>query len=352
MRRFGIVSGFLGAGKTTMMIALSEYFARKGVKCTLIVNDLGDCDMVDAAYSEKKGAEVHAMPGGCICFRTRELSDVLAEAFENGAGLVLSDIPGCGIGALDHVYRGFAGGDTELAPYIAVVSPRELALLDDENAAYRIHLPLDMGELLRGHLLEADAAVLNKTDLLSPEETEKAAALIRRIHPDIPVFPVSAKYGTGIAALGDHILAAEASLSQPEGLGERDELAVPEGRLTWYDCRYYVKVCCDDFRPDDYLSDLMENARFSFAAMNANIPHMKIFAAGEDGSYAKYSLTGIDYPLDKDHLFGRRATELSVVINGRLVCPPALAAQLMKACIDGAGKKHNLDTMIFTTACQ
>ena len=352
MKKFGIISGFLGAGKTTTMIALNEYYAQIGVQCRLIVNDLGNCDMVDAAYSEKNGAPVKAMPGGCICFRTQELKDVLAESFSSGSELVLSDIPGCGVGALDGVYRTFAGGETELAPFTVVVSPRELALLSDEDVSYRIHLPHDMSELLIAQIREADAVVLNKTDLISPEEIEKASALIHRIRPGITIFPVSAKYRTGISALGDYILSASASLTQPEGLGETDEVGAAQEKLCWYDCRYFVKVCCDDFSPDDYLSDLLESARFSFAAMNANTPHLKIYAYGEEGDHAKYSLTGIDYPVEKDRRFGKRCTELSVVINARLLCPPELAGQVMKACIDGAGKKHNLDTMIFSTACQ
>ena len=351
MRKFGIVSGFLGAGKTTAMIALHQYFTENGISCSLIANDLGECEMVDAAYSEKQGAEVHSMPGGCICFRTQELTEVLDEAFSAGTELVLSDIPGCGVGALDYVYRKTAGGDTQLAPFIALVSPQQLALLSDEDAFYRIHLPREMALILRAQLMEADAAVLTKTDTISPAEAESAVSLIKSVCPGITVFRISAKTGEGIPALGAYLLSGTASLTQPEGLGDQKELEDPEGMFSWYDCRYYAKVCCDDFHPDEYLADLMETARFSFAAMNANTPHMKIFAsAGDD--YAKYSLTGIDFPLEKDHLFGRRAVDLSVIINARLLCTAPLAEQIMKASIDAAGKKHNLDTMIFSVSCR
>ena len=58
----------------------------------------------------------------------------------------------------------------------------------------------------------------------------------------------------------------------------------------------------------------------------------------------------ITFAVEKDHLFGRRAAEVSVVINARLLCPPALAEQIMKGCIVAAGNKHNLDTMIFSVA--
>ena len=352
MTKIDIVSGFLGAGKTTLMIALHKYYSQKGISSMLIANDLGECEMVDASYSEKQGASVRPMAGGCICNRTQELSDVLEQAFEKGTGLVLSDIPGCGVGALDHVYRNNNWNDVELAPFTVVVDPGMLALLSDDDVFYRIHLPRDMGELLKAQLQEADAAVLNKTDTLSPPETENAVSLIRSVCPEISVFAVSAKTGMGIPELGEFILSHNAALSQPEGLGDKEELEVPQDRLSWYDARYYVKVCCDDFSPDDYLTDLMESARFSFAAMNANTPHMKVFGSGDQGDFAKFSLTGIDYPLEKDHLYGKRAVELAVVTNARLLCPPALAGQIMKACIETAGKKHNLDTMIFSTACQ
>jgi len=352
MKKFGIISGFLGAGKTTLMIELFRYFSGRGIRCELIANDLGECEMVDARYSEKQGAAVNAMPGGCICSRTTELKDILGEKFAAGAEIILSDVPGCGVGALDTVYRDMKTEDTELAPFITVISPEQLGLLSDEDVSYRLHLPKEMDGILRAEIEEADAVVINKTDTMTEEEILSSEKLIKDISSDIRVFTVSAKNSSGIDELAEYILTEKASLTQPEGLGERPEAVLPQFKLSWYDSRYYVKVCCDDFSPDEYLSDLMENARFSFASMNANIPHLKIFAAGQEGDYAKYSLTGIDYPVGKDQPYGKRATELTVIINARFLCPAALAGQIMKAVIDTAGKKHNLDTMIYLTTCK
>ena len=352
MRKFGIVGGFLGAGKTTVMLALSGYYKTRGIGCVLVTNDFCAGELVDALYSEKQGAEVQAMPGGCICYRTRELGGVLEEAFEGGADIVLSDIPGSSAGALDCVYRAHEWGDITLAPFITVLDPQRLPLLSDDDSFYRTHLPPDLRELMRSEILEADAVVLNKIDTVSGEEAVQASELIGSISPGTPVFQVSAKRGDGIGELAEYILSSETSLTQPEGLGSDVPTVASQLKLSRYRCSYYVKVCCDDFSPDEYITSFLEQARYTFASFNANMPHMKVFAASPSGEYAKYSMTGIDYPLDADHPFGGRATELSVVINAGFVSPAGLAEDVMKICIDTAGKKFGLDTMIFASECR
>ena len=352
MRKFGIVGGFLGAGKTTVMLALSEYYKNKGIGCALISNDFISGELVDALYSEKLGADVSSMPGGCICYRMRELSEVLDKAFSGGADIVLSDIPGSSVGALDSVYRGHSWDGITLAPFLSVVDPQRLPLLYDDDTVMLTHLPADLRDLMRSEILEADAVVLNKTDTITDEQREEALSLIRSVSPASAVYCVSAKNGDGIVELAEYILSSETCLEQPEGLGADIPTVTSQLKLSRYVCCCYVKVCCDDFSPDDYIRGLMEQSRFTFASFNANMPHMKIFASSPDGNYCKYSLTGIDYPVEADRPYGGRATELSVVINAGFTSPANLVTDVMKICIDTAGKKNNLDTMIFATDCR
>ena len=57
-KRFMVVSGFLGAGKTTTMLALTRYINNHGKKAAIIANDLGASNIIDAEYSSRYDVEV------------------------------------------------------------------------------------------------------------------------------------------------------------------------------------------------------------------------------------------------------------------------------------------------------
>ena len=49
--KYVVIGGFLGAGKTTSMIAFAEYLGSKGKKAAILVNDLGAKNLVDGSYN-------------------------------------------------------------------------------------------------------------------------------------------------------------------------------------------------------------------------------------------------------------------------------------------------------------
>ena len=174
MKRFMVVSGFLGAGKTTTMLALAKYMSDHDVNTKIIANDLGARNIVDAKFTELNGGEVTAMTGECICYQTENLVDKLRRFFDyEQADFVMSDIPGCGIGALEHVYYKLDDeyhNEFELAPFMVVTDPVRLRAIMPEHAD--LNLPEEMNFLFRAQLKEADAVVLNKADLLTVAEVE------------------------------------------------------------------------------------------------------------------------------------------------------------------------------------
>ena len=102
-KRFMVVSGFLGAGKTTTMVALTEYINSTGKHAAIIANDLGANYIIDAEYSDRQNVEVTPIGGDCICYIPDTLIERIERLNREPKDLVMSDIPGCGIGALDHV---------------------------------------------------------------------------------------------------------------------------------------------------------------------------------------------------------------------------------------------------------
>ncbi|HUV25388.1 MAG TPA: GTP-binding protein, partial [Methanomassiliicoccales archaeon] len=61
-----IVTGFLGVGKTTLILRVIDSIAETGAKVAVIVNDFGEVN-VDGKVMEKYGLDVQELSGGCIC---------------------------------------------------------------------------------------------------------------------------------------------------------------------------------------------------------------------------------------------------------------------------------------------
>ena len=102
--KYMVFSGFLGAGKTTSMLALAHSLNAHGHKAAILANDLGAGNIVDADYTATSDVLTTSIAGNCICYQHENLVDKLRQLVAGGADVIFSDIPGCGIGALDHVY--------------------------------------------------------------------------------------------------------------------------------------------------------------------------------------------------------------------------------------------------------
>ncbi len=61
-----LVTGFLGAGKTTMMLKLIDYFQRLGKRCAIIINEIGE-EGIDNRKMRAMGYDVLDLFGGCVC---------------------------------------------------------------------------------------------------------------------------------------------------------------------------------------------------------------------------------------------------------------------------------------------
>jgi G3E family GTPase len=158
-----IVSGFLGAGKTTVIRAQLE--ARRGERLAIIVNDFGEAGLDEQALGEGEPFRITNIPGGCVCCTA-------PEGFVGALGAVLDARPDRVIieptglarpqDLIDTIRRSPRRDEVELAPVVVVVDPRELA-------------PERMGALplMREQAEAADVLVANHTDVCRPEDLER-----------------------------------------------------------------------------------------------------------------------------------------------------------------------------------
>ncbi len=73
-----IVGGFLGAGKTTLILAAAEELERRDIRSAIILNDQGDA-LVDTDYATLNGRLTGEVTGGCFCCKLSDLLRVMEE---------------------------------------------------------------------------------------------------------------------------------------------------------------------------------------------------------------------------------------------------------------------------------
>lgn len=345
MKKFTVFSGFLGAGKTSTMMALTKHFTQHHGKAAMISNDLGSQSLADHRLAVLAGCNASELTGNCICYQTENLVQRLDALFEDGAELVISDIPGFGVGALEHVYHTLNekySGRYELAPFTVLVEPQTARLLETGG---------DLGYILSTQLSEADLIVLNKCDLLSDTEQGGLVSLLERACPQAEVIPISARTGAGLEALSQALTQGRASMRRPDigygGQAFREAM----GRISEFYIQYYVNVCCDDFDGGRYLLALAESVREEMARAGGDIPHLKLLAWEPEGDYGKADLLGLHRPTEFTKQFEHPVTELAVMLNGSAFCPGDVLEGIMDRVISEVSGGFNLEVTVFRKEC-
>ncbi|MGX8692823.1 MAG: GTP-binding protein [Clostridia bacterium] len=344
MKKFAVVSGFLGSGKTTLMMALTKLYSEHYAKAAMISNDLGEgVTLADHKLAQLAGCRASQITDECICFCHEVLTERLEACYAEGCELVVSDIPGFGVGAQEHVYHGLTKscpGQFELAPFTVLIEPHRLALLRGGQAG-------DMGFILDAQLREADLIVLNKADLLDETERDAALAWLAAHCPWAERLAVSAKTGEGLDALCRALRGGKASLRHPDIDYEADGLQDAMGSLSEYYLQYRALVCCNDFDGSAYLLELAEEIRRKLREGGCDAPHLKLLAWGPDGDYGKADLLGVDRPIELPHRFARPCTDLAVLLNTSAACPDRALNRLIGEAVKAVSDRYQLELTIF-----
>ncbi|MCS6285373.1 MAG: GTP-binding protein [Nitrospira sp.] len=204
-----VLSGFLGAGKTTLLNHVLHN--REGLRVAVIVNDMSEVN-IDAMLVAEGGAALSRtdeklveMSNGCICCTLREdlLNEVarLAEdgrfdylliestgisepmpvaetfTFHNAQGQALSDVS-----RLDTMVT-VVDGPRFLVDY------REGVELKDRGLAVNEQDQRTITDLLIDQVEFANVLVLNKTDLMTPEDLRALAAILATLNPEAALIP-------------------------------------------------------------------------------------------------------------------------------------------------------------------
>ena len=202
MVQVDIISGFLGAGKTTLIKKLLSE-ALQGEKVVLIENEFGEIG-VDGGFLEEAGVQIREMNSGCICcslsgdFKTA-LQDVLATYAPERVIIEPS-----GVGKLSDVVNAVEAVEADLH-----ISSKSVVV--DVNKC-KMYLK-NFGEFFLNQVENADTILLSRTGSASAEKVQQAVELLRahNAHATIVTTPWDALDGKALfhELVHKHDLAAE-----------------------------------------------------------------------------------------------------------------------------------------------
>ena len=174
-----LISGYLGAGKTTLVNALLR--GADGRRLAVLVNDFGELP-VDADLIEAREGNLISVSGGCICCSFG--SDLIGALMELRAGDRL----------IDHLLIETSGValPASIAQSLRLLPDLDLngiiGLADAETVRERAS-DRYMGDTVLAQLASSDIIVLNKIDLVSPEQASAARVWLNEIAPRARVLP-------------------------------------------------------------------------------------------------------------------------------------------------------------------
>ena len=179
MTKIDIVSGFLGAGKTTLIKKLLAE-AYKGEKLVLIENEFGEIN-IDGGFLKESGIQISEMSAGCICCSlvgdfNKALKDVEAQFHPDriliepsGVGK-LSDV----IVAVENTVKDVP--DMKLNSFVTVADATKV----------KVYMK-NFGEFYNNQIESAGTIILSRTQKLTQEKLEAAVALLREKNPNAAI---------------------------------------------------------------------------------------------------------------------------------------------------------------------
>ena len=180
MIKVDVISGFLGAGKTTVIKKLFET-GFKDEKVVLIENEFGEIG-IDGSFLKNAGFEIKEINAGCICCSlVGDFAASMKEVIEkfNPTRIIVEP---SGVGKLSDIINAITTVDAELKLNI-------LATVVDGSKA-KLYLK-NFGEFFINQVDSADSIIISKTDKIDEEKLEEVVEMIKEKNPSANIITTS-----------------------------------------------------------------------------------------------------------------------------------------------------------------
>jgi Ni2+-binding GTPase involved in maturation of urease and hydrogenase len=324
-----IVGGFLGAGKTTLILTASRLLAQRGLRSAVILNDQGN-ELVDTRYAEMNGLAAGEVTGGCFCCRFSKLVSAMEDLRSYQPDVIFAepvgsctDIAATVLAPLRQEFDRY-----RLAPFTVLVDPSRAAALvndADENASF----------LFQKQLQEADLVCVTKTDIY-PGATAIAGMHVRY---------VSGKTGQGVSEWLGEILSGKL----PAGANvidiDYEQYARAEAALAWLNLSFAFTPEIP-MTPASVVGPLLDRLDHALTADEIAIAHLKIMDCSSTGWLKAAICANSEEAVIDGDLDASPADVHELLLNLRATGSPALVRGIVEKeleCLGGNLSQFSLD---------
>ncbi|MCL2142667.1 MAG: molybdopterin-guanine dinucleotide biosynthesis protein MobB [Methanomassiliicoccaceae archaeon] len=195
--RIAQVTGFLGSGKTSFLTKLADELIERGYKVAVIVNDVGHIN-VDQKVMSSHGLDVKEVSGGCICCEVQGTftTTIMNIHLSYKPDIVLVEPSGVAIpwGLKQAVAEASKNSGLDIA-HSPIVTFVDCATIEEQMAI--------VGRLIATQIREADAVMINKTDICMDEEIDNCLSIVKKIDANANIMLGSAMTGKGVKEMAD-----------------------------------------------------------------------------------------------------------------------------------------------------
>jgi CobW/HypB/UreG, nucleotide-binding domain len=322
-----LVSGFLGAGKTTLILNAARMLTRMGRRVAVITNDQ-DSGLVDTKAAEASDFGTQEVAGGCFCCHFSDFIDSARQLAQYQPDIIFAEPVGSCIdlsATILQPLKSYYRGAWAVAPLTVLIDP-ELAERvfrgeADENVAY----------LFRHQIQEADIICSTKSDL-------------HPLSPDFPVpidFSLSAKTGDGVQRWLNEVLSGNRVAGARVLDVDYTRYADAEAALGWLNFQAELRLRRAQ-TPAQVAGPLLDELAQTLSVENITIAHLKVFDSTESG-WVKAGVTrnGEDPSADGD-LLAEPARKHELVINIRAIADPDRLDAIVRTAVQRIDGKVSL----------
>jgi G3E family GTPase len=333
-----MIGGFLGAGKTTAMGRLARHLTDQGLRVGLITNDQAG-GLVDTKLMRNQGFATEEIAGGCFCCRFNTLVDAAAKLTDATKPdvFIAEPVGSCTdlVATVTYPLRRIYGAEFTVAPLSVLVDPirarRILALDDGGNFSTKV------AYIYKKQLEEADVIVINKQELLTPDQLTQLVDTLEIAFPNSYVLTASAREQQGLTEWFD-ILSRETQGIHPTMEVDYEVYADGEALLGWLNATVTLKAE-DEFDANAFLKDLAANIQSRLQAQNAEVAHLKMTYSPDDGiagEIASVNLVRNDNIPESGMSLDESSTGGQLILNLRAETDPENLLESVRAALDSA----------------